>query len=151
MKVSNPLFSDPIRVRTTFLTTSYNRTGTITSSFLKVSNPLFSAPIRVRTTFLTTSYNKKKMRNGCPLHGRPHMTYMWNPGYLPLVVDVQGWKYAHLLMNIQGPTVWALIMLDFDILVIICQWILPCVVITVLPAWQCDQSSGMAHSVPDPD
>ena len=57
-KCINPFLGDPIRVRTTFLTKFYNKTGTITPSFLKVFNPLFSGPIRVRATFLSKSYNK---------------------------------------------------------------------------------------------
>ena len=57
-KCRNPFSVDPIRVRTTFLTKFYNKTGTIMPSFLKVFNPLFSGPIRVRATFLTKSYNK---------------------------------------------------------------------------------------------
>ena len=58
MKVSNPLFIDPVMARTTFPTQGYKKTGTIMSSFLKVSNPLLSDPIRVGTTFPTKSYNK---------------------------------------------------------------------------------------------
>ena len=57
-KCINPFLGDPIRVRTTFLTKFYNKTGTIMPSFLKVFNPLFSGPIRVRATFLSKSYNK---------------------------------------------------------------------------------------------
>ena len=44
-KCLNPFLGDPIRVRTTFLTTFYNKTGTIMPSFLNVFNPLFSGPI----------------------------------------------------------------------------------------------------------
>ena len=57
-KCLNPFLGDPIRVRTTFLTKFYNKTGTIMPSFLNVFNPLFSGPIRDRATFLTKSYNK---------------------------------------------------------------------------------------------
>ena len=57
MKVSNLLFSERIRVRTTFPNKTYKKTGTIMSSFLKVSNPHLSDPIRVRTSFLSQSCN----------------------------------------------------------------------------------------------